>query len=159
MRNILIGVLSIMLMPLVSSCNKGEVYFQFKKIDKGIWEKDKYLEFVIDSLPFNPTLNYNANIELIYSSLYPYYDLWLTINHNLTDSIFTCDTLKIKLINDDGKRLGSGNGGLYQLSVPYKHSLSLDSTSIYSVQVSNAMKDNNLVGISKVGLNILNSVE
>lgn len=151
MRSKLIVVVSLALLSFVS-CNEGEIYFKFQKINRGTWKSREVVEFKMDSLSFNPSSKYDVGLELIYSSLYPYKDIWLTISHNLTDSLFVNDTVKVNLVDGDGNRLGHGNASLFQLSVPYKTGLHLDSASAYILQIGNAMKDYRLVGVDKVGV-------
>lgn len=156
MRKVLIFVLFVALLFSLS-CNKGEVYFKFQQIDRGIWRNENKLEFVLDSLPFDPTSNYNVQLEVIYTNLYPYNNLWLTVYHNLTDTVVASDTLELLLIDENGNRLGSGNVGLYQFSIPYKSSIHLDSASIYTLQIGNLMQDDQLIGVDKIGVKVQNS--
>ena len=80
------------------------IYFKFQKINRGTWKSGEVVEFKMDSLSFNPYSKYDVGLELIYSSLYPYKDIWLTISHNLTDSLFVNDTVKVNLVDGDGEK-------------------------------------------------------
>lgn len=153
-RRYTLGLIAIL---IVTSCSKGEAYFEFNNVDKGEWTGDNRLEFVVDSSLFVPSNSYDLQLDVIYSSVYPYHDLWLSISHNLMDTLFVEDTLKVTLIDKYGKRLGSGNAGLYQLSLPYKSYVRLDSAYSYSISVGHIMRDSKLKGIEKIGLKISES--
>lgn len=146
--------LAAILIAVIASCSKGEAYFEFNKVEKGEWLRDTILVFNIDSLSVDPLLKYDIQLDIVYTSLYPYHDLWMTITHNLIDSMFLSDSVKVILIDDYGKRTGSGNAGLYQLSVPYKMDINLDTITSYTVSVRHSMRDRKLKGIEKIGLKI-----
>ncbi len=150
--NLFLPIIALLL--FLEGCNRGEMFFKFQQIDKEEWSRERDISFEMDSLYFNTAVKYNAQLEVVYSNAYPYQDLWLTIDHNLTDSLFVRDTIRVMLIDDAGRNLGGGNAGLYQLSVPYKQSLVLDSASVYSVSVKHVMKDKKIKGINRIGLKV-----
>lgn len=144
----------VVVLLLFTSCNRGEVFFKFQQIKDSEWSSKNYLEFELDSLDVDPLLSYDLQLDVVYSNAYPYKDLWLNISHNLVDTIFEQDLLEVRLTGDDGKKLGNGNSGLYQLSVPYKTALKLDSVSKYHVRIGHAMREYDIKGIDKVGLKV-----
>lgn len=150
-------ILSAILIITIMSCSRGEAYFKFKKVDKGVWDVNSALTFNVDSALIDPNNNYDIQFDIIYSSVYPYHDLWMSVEHNLLDTIFMVDTLKVTLIDKYGKRLGNGNAGLYQISLPYKSDLNIDSIYSYTINVEHIMRDNKLKGIEKIGLKISDS--
>lgn len=150
-------ILAAILISIITSCGKGEAYFEFEKVEKGEWHRDTVLVFNVDSLTVNPLLKYDIQLDIVYTSLYPYHDLWMMVTNNIIDSIFLSDTIQTSLIDDYGKRTGSGNLGLYQLSVPYKTNIKLDTITPYTVSVGHAMRDIKLKGIEKIGLKIYES--
>lgn len=138
----------------VSSCDDGEIYYRYQHIAKAVWSKDSALVFRIDSLAFKPMHQYDISIEIVNNNLYPYQNLWLYLEHNFADSVFYRDSLQIALTDSHGRPKGSGVGGLYQLSVPYKKQIFRDSIYSYELRVRQAMKDDPLRGIEKIGLKI-----
>ena len=154
MKRKIIFLTFLAVLTLAVSCNKNEVYFVFQGIDNGSWDKDSVVSFELDSLPFNPLLKYNMELEVVHSSVYPYRDLWIGISHNLIDTLFVQDSLKVELVNDAGDKAGSGNAGLYHLSVPYKNNIAFDSTKVYCINVGHIMRDNEIKGIHKIGVKI-----
>ncbi len=143
---------------LMFSCNKKEVFFKYQSIENAKWDSEQSIVFNIDSLKVDSTEKYNMYFNVIYSNHYPHQDLWLTINHNLSDTLIVeSDTLEIFLSDKNGKIFGSGNTGLYQMMVPYKHDLILNSEGQYCIKVSHAMQDNKILGVERIGLIIADS--
>jgi gliding motility-associated lipoprotein GldH len=136
------------------SCSEGEVYYRFYQLEKGNWYHDSTLLFTMDSLDINMGERYDLSIELSSNHHFPYRNLWLQIDHNLTDSLIRRDTLQCILADDHGRWLGSSVGGLYQLSVPFLGSLPLDAAPHYRLSITQVMKDDPLPGIEKVGLKV-----
>lgn len=153
-NNILVFVAGV-LFSLLISCSEGEVYYHFHPVEKGKWYRDSTLTFMMDSLNIKPGSAYDVTIEISSGHIYPYRDLWLRIDHNLADTLFRTDTLQYQLANEHGKWLGSGVGGLNQLSLPYLTSVRLDTAHWYRLRIQQVMHDDPLVGIEKVGLKVM----
>ncbi len=143
---------------LFSGCNKGEVYYRFKHIPQAKWSKDSVSNFTMDSIAVTTGKRYDISIELTNNNQFPYQNLWLFITQNLQDTNFTSDTLQIELADIYGKWHGSGSGGLYQLSIPYKTALPLYPDSTYSIQIRQGMRDEPIRGIEKVGVKVKEAV-
>lgn len=151
MRNKLFIGLFVFLISL-SSCNEGEVYYSFHPIKNNSWNKQTAFNFLLDSLSVDPDARYDVMLEIVNNSQYPYQNIWLYVQQNITDSMFVSDTIEIKLADPNGKWSGNGSTGLYQLSVPYKTSVALDSTRAYLIRIRQGMRDNSIKGIEKVGV-------
>lgn len=154
MKKVCALIFTVLLIVIISSCSRGEVYFKYKQVDKGEWTSDTPLVFELDSLLVDPSLKYDFQLDVVYSNLYPYHDLWLVVSNNLVDTISLQDTIRVVLVDEYGTRTGSGNAGYYQLSLPYKTDVFLDTISTYTVSVSHAMRDGKLKGIEKIGLKV-----
>lgn len=151
MKNrLLLGVFIVF--AVLSSCEEGEVYYRFHPIKSARWEKSTSVDFFLDSLAVTPDKRYDISLEIVNSNHYPYQNLWLYVQQNLTDTSFVTDTVGVKLTDAHGKWLGKGSAGLYQLSVPYKARIPIDSTRAYLIRVRHGMKDNSVKGIEKVGV-------
>ena len=133
------------------------MYYRYHHIDKGRWYRDSTLIFTLGSDKVSQGNQYSFRIELSSNRSYPYRDLWLGVGHNLTDTLFHVDTLRVLLADEHGKWIGSGVGGLNQFSVPYLMNLSpaaRDSVTGYTVWIKQVMGDNPLHGVEKVGLKV-----
>ncbi|MDO4180244.1 MAG: gliding motility lipoprotein GldH, partial [Bacteroidales bacterium] len=65
------------------------------------------------------------------------------------------DTLQLFLADETGDRTGSGSGGLYQCTLPYKMTFPiLQEGQSRTIRVVQIMKDRPLKGISNVGIQI-----
>jgi gliding motility-associated lipoprotein GldH len=136
------------------SCTEGEAYYRFRHIDKGKWIRDSTICFPMDSLALQPGENYDVSIEITTSLSYPYRDLWLKVTHNFTDTLLRSDTVHFRIADDYGRWLGSGAGGLNQLSLPLFSSLPLDTASRYVVHLQQAMEADPLPGIERIGIKV-----
>lgn len=135
----------------LSSCDEGVVYYRFHSIKNSNWNQAT-ADFLIDSLTVDPDKRYDIVLEIVNNNQYLYQNIWLLVQQNITDTTFVSDTVEITLADSHGKWLGKGSAGLYQLSVPYKASVALDSTRAYLVRIRQVMKDNPIKGIEKVGV-------
>lgn len=102
-----------------------------------------------------PNAEYEVTIELTTNRSYPYRDLWLQIDQDLTDSLVRIDTLRCLLANEYGRWLGGSAGGLNQLSLAYRSFLPRDSVSHYRLAIRHAMDDERLRGVEKVGIKLV----
>ena len=147
-----------LLLIVSASCSKGEVYYRFHHLQHGKWHRDSSLLFAVDSTVLQPGKPFSLSIELSFNNSYPYQDFWLRVEHNLTDPFFRSDTLYVKVADERGRWLGSGVGGLHQLSIacPYVvRPTARDSTTGYRVTMAHYMDDNPLKGVEKVGLKLV----
>lgn len=141
-----------LLLAIFVSCSGGEAYSRFHHIEDGKWYRDSVLFFKIDSLLPPPAVEYNVTVELTTNRSYLYRDLWLFIDHNLTDSLFHTDTLRCILADEHGKWLGGSVGGLNQLSLPYRSFIPRDSACNYQLVIRHGMEEELLRGVERVGI-------
>lgn len=140
---------------VLASCSDREAYSRFYHIENGKWSRDSFLVFVIDSMVHTPGVHYDVTIELTTNRSYPYRDLWLQIDHNLTDSLLHTDTLRFILADKNGKWLGSGVGGLNQLSFPYTSFIAPDSVKNKRLTIHHVMENEWMQGVEKMGVKII----
>lgn len=144
----------ILVFILFTSCTQQEQYFEYNKIEKSNWYRDSLLIFTIDTIKFEQQGNYNLMLELTTTVLYPYKDIHLRIDHNLTDTIFDSDTLTYNVADEYGRWLGTGVGSLRQLSLPYKNDVFIDTIRNYEIRITHILNVDPLKGVEKVGLRI-----
>lgn len=141
----------------IVSCSGRDLCIDFKQIEKGRWYLDSTLIFTMDSLDAFPKKRYDVTVELASNRRYPYRNLVVAVKHNFGDTLFRADTLHILLADELGRWLGSGVGGLNQLSVPFLDGVSIDSARSYEVRICHNMKADPLRGIEKIGIRITES--
>lgn len=139
----------------LASCSEGEAYFRFHHIENGTWLRDSLLVFTIDSLSSTKASSYDVTVELTTNRSYPFRDIWLQIDQDLTDSLVQTDTLRFMLADENGKWLGSGTGGLNQLSFPYCSFTTRDTVYRYRLTVRQIMDVERLRGVEKVGIKLV----
>ncbi|MDD3779933.1 MAG: gliding motility lipoprotein GldH [Proteiniphilum sp.] len=144
----------LLLFVFLLSCNKAEVYYHYRHIDKGRWYSDSVIQFQIDAAALTQGMPYDLSIEISTNGRYPYRDIWMQVTHNLVDTIPQSEALHFRVADDYGHWLGDGVGGLYQLSLPLHLSIPLDTTFGYVVQLRQIMDANPLPGIEKIGLKV-----
>lgn len=144
---------------LLTACFHTEPYYHYEQIKNHKWNKEKWLVYQLDSLSIDPAQSYDILLGVVNSNQYLYQNLWLRISQNFNDTLFVNDTIEVKLADENGKWMGSGTTGLYQLTVPYKKDIRLDSTRKYSMHIRQIMKDDPLKGIDKIGVIIRRSGE
>jgi gliding motility-associated lipoprotein GldH len=143
-----------LLFAIFASCSGKEVYSRFHHLEGGKWCRDSVLVFTMDSLEYSSDAEYMVTVELTTNRSYPYRDLWLIIDQNLTDSLVCTDTLRLLLADEHGKWLGGGVGGLNQLSLPYRSFIPTprDSMHHYRLTIRHGMDEELLRGVEKVGI-------
>lgn len=138
----------------LAACQNSTVYHSYLPVPTKGWERGDTLVYALPSSV--PAGEYEMAVGIRYLDAYPYRDIWLSISCNMQDTLhYATDTLQLFLADEAGDRVGSGSGGLYQCTLPYKMSFSIrqegQSRTIRVVQI---MKDNPLKGISDVGVRL-----
>ena len=153
MRNSFLSLLIIFLIVLLAGCGQQNDIFRYHHIPNGRWPSDQTLVFIFDSISDKRDA-YRVDIELSFSDFYPYRNLYLTVGRNLNDSVMHLDTLQFALAEANGKWLGSSAGRLHQITLPYLQHVRFDSGKTVRFTIQQAMTDNPLKGIEKVGIRI-----
>ncbi len=136
----------------LSACIEHTVYHSFQSVAADGWAKGDTLCFqvpVTDSL-----IPLQLYAEVRNQNNFAYRELYLFVRNNLKDStVWHTDTLKFVLADQDDKWTGTGQGNLYQSSVPFG-STHVQHPGTYAVQVMQGMKDDKLIGLSDIGIRI-----
>ncbi|WP_026166350.1 gliding motility lipoprotein GldH [Bacteroides propionicifaciens] len=136
---------------LISACSDYKTYHQFYSISQGSWSKTDSLVYEIQNIPEHAALQ----VEVRFTSEYPYSDLYLAIRENLSDSTYyKVDTLKLSLTHSDGRSKGSTLGKLYQTSKSYKTINTPQKAKSNQIYIYHLMNDSTLVGIEDVGIRV-----
>lgn len=137
---------------LASACVKQTVYHTYQSIPAQGWNKGDTLVFQVPIPDSLKTLKLFAEVRN--EGRYPYQNLYLVVSHNLQDSaVFQVDTLEFTLADREGKWTGTGWAGLFQSTLPIG-TLFMQHPGNYTFNVSQGMKDEQLVGIRDVGIRI-----
>lgn len=150
---------SILLLLSTLSCNGDKAYYQYRQIERGEWHRDSLLLFTTDSLFQLEGPSLAISLEITSNNRYPYRDLWMLVEQNISDTLFRADTLQILLADEKGQFLGSSAGGLHQLSVPYIRLKVDEPIRPFQVRIRHLMADDPLPGIEKAGIKVFAAAE
>ncbi|NTW32304.1 MAG: gliding motility lipoprotein GldH [Bacteroidetes bacterium] len=136
----------------IVSCDQNRVYDKFKDIKGGIWNKSEIMKFEVQ---IDDTVSYhNFFINVRNSGNYKYCNLYIFLNTIRPDRKVSRDTIDCLLANDMGKWLGKGLGDRKDCRFLLKRGLRFHQKGIYSFELEQAMRVDNLEGIESVGVRI-----
>lgn len=135
---------------LYTACTERELYNHYANIPASGWEIQDNKTFTIDV----PSQGYyDIDMFVRHNSEYKYRNLWLFVDHINPDSTQTTDTINIELADHYGRWNGRGWGAFRQIEHPISHVQKLDS-GIYTIKITQAMREYNLKGIANVGVKV-----
>ena len=135
------------------ACNSDIVYDGSVRVANPTWHADSVARFEIEIE--DTTLDYQSGILIRNSGDYAYQNLWLFVTEIAPDSTITCDTIQYFLADNYGRWLGSGIGSLYTNIYYYKEYLHYSQEGVYRYEIRQGMRDEELKGITNVGVQIL----
>lgn len=137
----------------ISSCQRGEVYFQYDSLPFKGWG-------IRDTLFFYPVIEdssafYDVFIEVRNDNRYAYQNLWFYVTDNFSgDSLYT-KPFEVSLADDFGKWRGRGFSFLYELEVVYLENIRFSHGGERYLSICHGMRDSSLTGIRDIGLRIV----
>ena len=148
--NLLVGVLFV-------ACNSGVVYDNSLRVANPMWHADSVARFEI--VIKDTTLDYQSGILIRNSGDYGYQNLWLFVTEIAPDSTIKHDTIQYFLADDYGRWLGSGIGSLYTNIYYYEEDLHYSQEGVYIYEIRQGMREDELKGITNVGMQVLRNEE
>ena len=142
----------ILLIFLLSSCDKDVIYDDTKRIDEGVWKQEERLRFEV---PVKDTLSaYRFYLNIRHSTSYRYSNLHLFIHSVFPDGRQAQDTVECILARPDGKWLGKGITGIRDNQILLRSGLRFPYRGEYVFEIEQAMREESLEGILDIGLRI-----
>lgn len=135
------------------ACNSDIVYDGSVRVANPTWHADSVARFEITIE--DTTSDYQSGILIRNSGDYAYQNLWLFITEIAPDYTITCDTIQYFLADNYGRWLGSGIGSLYTNIYYYKEDLHYSQEGVYTYEIRQGMRDEELKGITNIGMQIL----
>ena len=142
----------LLVMFIFISCNSNVVYEESVSVANPTWNSANGVKFEV--LIEDTTLDYQTNILIRNSGDYAYQNLWLFVTEIAPDNTCSKDTLQYILADEFGRWLGSGVGSLYTNLCYYKESAHYSQKGKYTYIIEQAMRDEELKGITEVGIQI-----
>lgn len=136
---------------LLTTCQRGVVFDEFKSLSTQGWNADSALQFMpvlTDTLG-----EYQMHIVLRHTERYPYQNLWLFVDVKRDSTLLRRDTIESFLANERGEWYGSGMSK-YTLPLLYLEHIALQEGE-YTLVVQQGMRDEILRGITDVGVKIV----
>ena len=146
-----IAVLSIFII-LLAACNYDPIFQQSSSIPNSSWNKDNIVEAKV---PVTDTVSYHdifINIRNLNS--YPYSNLYLFVAVNAPNGDNITDTLEYRLADDYGAWLGKKSSRIWDCKLLFRPMVKFAQGGSYTFSIQHGMRDNELSGISDVGLTI-----
>jgi len=137
-----------------ASCNGKVFYEKIDHIDNEVWNVDSLLHYEIeitDSLQF---YNIYINIRNTVDFETQYFYLFLT--SEFPNGYIGQDTLGCILCDPYGKWTGKGAGRIKENRFLFKPKVRFDQKGIYKFTVRQAMRNDNVKGISDFGISLYN---
>ena len=147
----------ILIILSVISCNKNVVYEKNIALKNNTWNYNDTLFFDVN---ISDTISaHNIFINVRNSAEYQYSNIYLFLSTYAPNGNMLKDTFDITLADNTGKWYGKGVGSIFSLQVPYKLHIKFPYQGIYTFEIQHAMWNQNLKGISDIGLRISKSTK
>ncbi len=147
-----IWLVIVLAIPLLIGCDGSKHFEQINTLPPEGWDVNNRQSFTFD-ISDNKT-PYNVFIDVRNKNEYAYKNLFLFLEWTGPDSVFVRDTFECVLAGVDGRWYGNGFGDLWDARVPYKMNLQFPKEGEYTIEIEQAMRHENLEGISEIGLRI-----
>ncbi|MDR2840476.1 MAG: gliding motility lipoprotein GldH [Paludibacter sp.] len=139
---------------LLLSCNNTDIYNDYVDVPRDVWTKNSALTFEVDASSVQSDLPHNVFVNVRNTADYRFQNLWLFISITAPDKSVTNDTIDFYLADNRGKWLGSGVGALRQMQVLFLQNFKFSQKGTYRFDIEHGMRENEITGISSVGLQI-----
>jgi len=145
-------ITQLLVLLMLSSCVKNDVYFLYKSVDELGWHKDSVCRY--DVIIEDTSALYNVYINIRNNKNYPYQNLWLFLENQNPDSSIVKDSVECYLADQRGKWLGSGMGSIIEMPILYQQQVKFNQKGMYQFRIVQGMRDDVLQGISDVGVRV-----
>jgi len=145
-------IISIICLFILASCGRNTTYNKYLPTNDGKWHMEEVMSFDVDMQ--DTVSHYNILLGIRHNTSYKYQNLWLFVNSYSPDSIPLRDTVECYLSNNKGEWLGKGIGDNLSMQVLYLQKIRFPKYGNYHFEISHAMRDETLVGIENIGLEI-----
>lgn len=146
----------ILVLPLIVltlfSCNENTVYDEVVSIDSGKWEKDQAARFEINIA--DSIQQYNFFMTVFNTTNYRYSNLFVFLTTIFPDGKKSRDTIECPLADPSGRWLGKGWGNVKESDVLLKSDLRFPMTGKYEFFIQQAMREDTLEEIERIGLRL-----
>ncbi len=137
---------------LFAACDYNPVFQQSKSIPNDYWNKDSTVSI---NVPVIDTISYHdIFIDVRNLNSYPYSNLYLFVNVVAPNGDNVTDTLEYRLADDYGAWLGNKSSRIWDCKLPFRSMVKFAQEGSYTFNIKQGMRNDELEGISDVGLTI-----
>ncbi len=145
-------LLILLIVGVITSCDTKRIFEENSAIEKGTWNVNHKVNFEVSVTDIVP--RYNVYLNVRNSTEYPYCNLYLFLNTGFPDGKIARDTLELTLADYDGRWFGSGMGSVKFSRFLFQKGVRFKQKGTYRFVLEQAMRVNELKGISDIGLRI-----
>ena len=145
-------LLSFALVFIASACKEDRVYESYIDIPNHEWNKDHIARFEVEITDSIQAHSIFLNIRN--TGKYPYSNLWLFVKQTNPEGKVSEEKFECHLASDAGEWYGSGFGNIFDLQVLYKPLITFIKPGLYTFEIVQGMRDDNLPGIVNIGLKL-----
>jgi gliding motility-associated lipoprotein GldH len=137
---------------LLAACGYNPVFQQNKSIPSDHWNKDSIVSI---NVPVVDTISYHdIYVDIRNLNSYPYSNLYLFVNVIAPNGDNVTDTIEYRLADDYGTWLGKKSSRIWDCRLPFRAMVKFAQTGLYTFNIKQGMRNDELEGISDVGLTI-----
>jgi gliding motility-associated lipoprotein GldH len=145
-------VLLLAMTAMLFACDRNRVFEQNQAIANHRWNRSNVLVFNVE---ITDTINpHNIYVNVRNGGQYQYSNLFLFIKTMSPSGHWIRDTIECTLANEKGRWLGSGLGDIVTLQIPYKVNVRFPYPGLYSFEIEQAMRAEELKQVFDIGLRI-----
>lgn len=145
-------IIWLMLIASICSCDRNRVYEENISIPDHRWSRKNVLVFNVE---ISDTVNpHNIFVNIRNGGQYQYSNLFLFIRTVSPSGQWIRDTVECTLANEKGRWLGSGLGDIAALRVPYKINVRFPYQGLYTFEIEQAMRTEELKHLFDIGLRV-----
>jgi len=152
MKHFIISFSVIAASILAFSCDKNAVYDKNIAIPRHVWSYKDTLSYYVNIA--DTVHSHNIYLNIRNSHNYEYSNIFLFVSTYAPNGGFLKDTVEITLADKTGRWYGQGAGNVFSLQVPYKMKIKFPYAGIYLFEIQHAMWNENLQGITDMGLRV-----
>lgn len=134
------------------SCNTKALFDNTKSIPGDVWNQYEKIKFEVPVADTYGSYKFYLNVR--HTTDYRYANLYFFINTKFPDGTTARDTVECILARRDGKWLGKGLTGIKDNQVLLRTGLKFPVPGTYIFEFEQAMREEDLEGITDIGLRI-----
>lgn len=142
----------VILLLLFSACDSNLLFEENLKVSDARWDRDEKAVFTFEVEDTLSTYDFYLNVR--HSGDYPYKNLYLFTKSRSPNGLVAIDTAQMIFADNMGRWMGKGIGGIYDYQFKFKEKVLFPQRGEYTVEIEQAMRDEELENITDIGIRI-----